>query len=155
MSHNQLVARVLYGLASAGGGVALVALDNHRASDVIGSWLLSEVILTVVALLATARDGWRRPATARDGPRRLATARDGSRRLATPVGYRCGSGGAVVHVAPCRTSYGEVEAGEHQQHWPRGGRGRWIYRAAPSSAFTTAAPDSSTPTASTRHPALD
>lgn len=135
MSHNQLVARVLYGLASAGGGVALVALDYHRASDVIGSWLLSEVISTVVALLATARDG--------------------SRRLATPVGYRCGSGGAVVHVAPCRTSYGEVEAGEHQQHWPRGGRGRWIYRAAPSSAFTTAAPDSSTPTASTRHPALD
>ena len=135
MSHNQLVARVLYGLASAGGGVALVALDYHRASDVIGSWLLSEVISTVVALLATARDG--------------------SRRLATPVGYRCGSGGAVVHVAPCRTSYGEVEAGEHQQHWPRGGRGRWIYRAAPGSAFTTAAPDSSTPTASTRHPALD
>jgi len=145
VSHSQLVAGVLYGLASAGGGVALVALDYHRASDVVGSWLLGGVVLAVVALLATARDGPRRPGTARDGPGRLAT----------PVGYRCGSGGAVVHVAPCRTSYGEVEAGEHQQHWPRGGRGRWIYRAAPGSAFTTAAPDSSTPTASTRHPALD
>jgi len=61
----------------------LVALDNHRASDVIGSWLLSEVILTVVALLATARDGPRRLATARDGSRRPATAGDGPRRLAT------------------------------------------------------------------------
>jgi len=92
VSHNQLVARVLYGLASAGGGVALVALDYHRASDVIGSWLLSEVILTVVALLATARDGSQRPATARDGPRRLATARDAGR-VPVRVGWCC---------SPCR-----------------------------------------------------
>jgi len=83
VSHSQLVAGVLYGLASAGGGVALVALDYHRASDVVGSWLLGGVVLAVVALLATARDGPRRPATARDGPRRPATARDGPGRPGT------------------------------------------------------------------------
>ncbi len=92
MSHSQLVAGVLYGLASAGGGVALVALDYHRASDVVGSWLLGGVVLAVVALLATARDGPRRPATARDGPGRPATARDAGR-VPVRVGWCC---------SPCR-----------------------------------------------------
>jgi len=51
---------VLYGLAIAGSGVALVVLDYHWASDVVGGWLLGGVVLAVVALLATARDGPRR-----------------------------------------------------------------------------------------------
>jgi len=55
----RLVGGVLYGLAIAGGGVALVVLDYHWASDVVGGWLLGGVVLAVVALLATA-------ATARD-----------------------------------------------------------------------------------------
>jgi len=38
----------------------LVALDYHWGSDVVGSWLLGGVVLAVVALLATARDGPRR-----------------------------------------------------------------------------------------------
>ncbi len=42
------------------GGVALVVLDYHWASDVVGGWLLGGVVLAVVALLATARDGPRR-----------------------------------------------------------------------------------------------
>jgi len=56
----RLVGGVLYGLAIAGGGVALVVLDYHWASDVVGGWLLGGVVLAVVALLATARDGPRR-----------------------------------------------------------------------------------------------
>jgi len=40
--------------------VALVVLDYHWASDVVGGWLLGGVVLAVVALLATARDGPRR-----------------------------------------------------------------------------------------------
>ncbi len=51
----RLVAGVLYGLAIAGGAVALVVLDYHWASDVVGGWLLGGVVLAVVALLATAR----------------------------------------------------------------------------------------------------
>jgi len=56
----RLVGGALYSLAIAGGGVALVVLDYHWASDVVGGWLLGGVVLAVVALLATARDGPRR-----------------------------------------------------------------------------------------------
>jgi len=54
------VGGALYSLAIAGGGVALVVLDYHWAGDVVGGWLLGGVVLAVVALLATARDGPRR-----------------------------------------------------------------------------------------------
>jgi len=96
--------------------------------------------------LSMARGG--RPNTAPSALRGLATAAAQS-----PPLHSCPQNRSQIVTGCARPSLLDRQAWRPEPGEMR--IGRWTYRAAPSSTFTTAAPDSSTPTASSPHPARD